>query len=109
MESTSRGAGQALQAGSGSGGCSHLVSTVSLRISRIDPGECQNSVLVDRHFASIDDLEDAQPERCVVLQARLDLVRSTTGFRWWLQRIKKRQGPRQKSLMHPFMRMLYQP
>lgn len=53
-----------------------------------------NSVLVNRHFASIDDLEDAQAERCVALQARRDLVRSTTLFHWWPQRIKKRQGPR---------------
>jgi transposase len=53
-----------------------------------------NSVLTNRHFATIDELEDAQAERCLALQARPDLIRSTTLFRWWPQRIKKRQGPR---------------
>ncbi len=53
-----------------------------------------NTVLVNRHFASIEQLEDAQAGRCVALQARPDLVRSTTCFRWWPQRIRKRQGPR---------------
>ena len=55
-----------------------------------------NTVLVNRHFASIDALEDAQAARCVALQARPDLVRSTTLFHWWPQRLKKRQGPRRK-------------
>jgi transposase len=53
-----------------------------------------NTALANRHLASIDDLEDAQTERCVALQARPDLIRSTTLFHWWPQRIKKRQGPR---------------
>jgi transposase len=53
-----------------------------------------NTVLVNRHFASIDDLEDAQAARCVTLQARRDLVRSSTLFHWWPQRINKRQSPR---------------
>jgi transposase len=53
-----------------------------------------NSVLVNRHFASIDELEDAQAERCMALQTQPDLIRSTTLFHWWPQRIKKRQGPR---------------
>jgi transposase len=53
-----------------------------------------NTVLVNRHFATIEDLEEAQAERCVALQARPDLIRSTTLFHWWPQRIKKRQGPR---------------
>jgi transposase len=53
-----------------------------------------NTALANRHFASIDDLEDAQAARCVALQARPDLVRSTTRFHWWPQQIKKRQGPR---------------
>jgi DDE superfamily endonuclease len=52
-----------------------------------------NTALTNRHFASIDALEDAQAERCVALQARPDLIRSTTLFHWWPQRIKKRQGP----------------
>jgi len=53
-----------------------------------------DTALINRHFASIDELEDAQAERCVALQARPDLVRSTTLFPWWPRRIKKRQGPR---------------
>jgi hypothetical protein len=53
-------------------------------------------VLVNQHFASIDELEDVQAERCVTLQTRHELIRSTTLFHWWPQRIKKRQGPRQK-------------
>ncbi len=54
-----------------------------------------NTVLVNRHFASIEELEDAQAERCIALQAHPDLIRSTTWFHWWPRRIKKRQGPRQ--------------
>ena len=58
-----------------------------------------NTVLVNRHFDHFDsiedledleDLEDAQAARCVALQARRDLVRSTTLFHWWPQRIRKR-------------------
>jgi transposase len=55
-----------------------------------------DTVLMNRHFASLDELEDAQAERCVVLQARRDLVRSATLFPWWPQRLTKRQGPRRK-------------
>jgi transposase len=53
-----------------------------------------NTILVNRHFASIEELEEAQADRCVVLQARSDLVRPTTLFHWWPRRIRKRQGPR---------------
>ena len=53
-----------------------------------------NTVLANQHFASIEELEDAQAERCVALQARPDLIRSTALFRWWPKRIGKRQGPR---------------
>lgn len=53
-----------------------------------------NTALVNRHFATIDDLEDAQAARCVALQARPNLIRSSTLFHWWPHRIKKRQGPR---------------
>ena len=53
-----------------------------------------NTCLVNRHFATIDELEDVQAARCVALQRRPDLIRSTTCFPWWPQRIKKRQGPR---------------
>jgi len=54
-----------------------------------------NTVLVNRHFATIDELEDVQAERCVVLQGRPALVRSATLFHWWPRRITKRRGPRQ--------------
>jgi transposase len=50
-----------------------------------------NTVLVNRHFASIEDLEDAQAARCAALQQRPDLLRSTTCFPWWPKRIRKLQ------------------
>ena len=53
-----------------------------------------NTVLANHHFATIDDLEEAQAARGVALQARPDRIRSTTRFHWWPQRIRKRQGPR---------------
>ena len=53
-----------------------------------------NTVLVNRHFTSIEEVEDAQAERCVALQARPDLIRSTTRFSWWPQRIHRRHGPK---------------
>ena len=53
-----------------------------------------NAALVNQHFATIDDLEDAQFARCIALQQRPDLVRSTTCFHWWPKRIAKRRGPR---------------
>ncbi len=53
-----------------------------------------NSVLTNRHFATIEDLEDAQFARCAELQRNPEQIRSTTRFHWWPQRIKKRQGPR---------------
>jgi transposase len=55
-----------------------------------------NACLVNRHFGSIEDLEDAQFARCATLQRRPDLIRSTTLFHWWPTRIKKRQGPRRR-------------
>jgi hypothetical protein len=60
-------------------------------------GPLTNTVLANRHFSSIEALEDAQAERCVALQRQRDLVRSTTCFRWWPQRIRKRQGPKTAS------------
>jgi transposase len=53
-----------------------------------------NAALVNPHFASIEDLEDAQFARCAALQQRPDLVRSTTCFHWWPKRLHKRRGPR---------------
>src|SRR5215472_17316985 len=37
-----------------------------------------DTALVHRHFATLDELEDAQAARCVALLDRRDLVRSTT-------------------------------
>jgi hypothetical protein len=34
-------------------------------------------------IASIEELEDAQAERRVALQAQPDFIRSTTRFWWW--------------------------
>ena len=53
-----------------------------------------NAALVNQHFASIEDLEDAQFAHCAALQARPDLIRSTTCFHWWPKQIHKRRGPR---------------
>ena len=50
-----------------------------------------DTVLANRHFASIEELEQAQAERCVALSARRDLIRSTTCFHWWPQRLRKLQ------------------
>ena len=53
-----------------------------------------NAALVNRHFATIDKLEDAQATRCLALQHQPERIRSATLFPWWPQRIRKRQGPR---------------
>jgi transposase len=39
-----------------------------------------NTALANRHFATIEALEDVQAERCVALQALRDLIRSTALF-----------------------------
>jgi hypothetical protein len=51
-------------------------------------------MLVNQHFANTDELEDAQAERCVALHGCLEIIRSTTRFSWWPQRIHRRYGPR---------------
>jgi len=53
-----------------------------------------NTVLLNQHFASIEELEDAQAARCVALQSRPDLIRPATCFSWWPHRLRKRDGPR---------------
>jgi transposase len=55
-----------------------------------------NAALVNRRFANIEELEDAQLARCVALQARPDRIRSTTQFHWWPKQIHKRLGPRRR-------------
>jgi transposase len=52
-----------------------------------------NAPLINRHFASIEDLEEAQAQRCVALQAQPALIRSTTLFHWWPKQIHTRRGP----------------
>jgi transposase len=51
-----------------------------------------NAPLINRHFASIEELEEAQAQRCVALQAQPALIRSTTRFLWWPQRLHKRHA-----------------
>ena len=59
-----------------------------------------NAVLINRHFATIDELEEVQLARCVALQHQPALIRSTTRFHWWPRQIHKRRGPR-RSLSSP--------
>lgn len=44
-----------------------------------------NQPLCNRHFATLDDLEETQALRCRYLLDHPDLVRSTTNFHWWPQ------------------------
>jgi hypothetical protein len=53
-----------------------------------------NAALVTQHFATIEDLEDAQFARWAALQQRPDLIRSTTCFHCWPKQIHKRRRPR---------------
>jgi transposase len=51
-----------------------------------------NTALLNQHFASIEELEDAQAARCVALQSRPDLIRPATRFSWWPHRLRQRDG-----------------
>jgi hypothetical protein len=53
-----------------------------------------NEALVNKCFADLEDLEEAQLARCAVLQRQPQAIRSATLFPWWPRRLKKRQGPR---------------
>jgi transposase len=53
-----------------------------------------NAVLVNRHFATIEELEDAHFAHCAALQRQRDRIRSTTCFHWWPKQIHKRRGPK---------------
>jgi transposase len=55
-----------------------------------------NSVLMNQHFATIDELEEVQLTRCAALQRQPALIRSTTCFHWWPRQIHKRRGPRRR-------------
>jgi transposase len=41
---------------------------------------------INRHFASIEELEEAQLAHCAALQRQPERIRSITLFRWWPQR-----------------------
>jgi transposase len=56
-----------------------------------------NTALVNRHFASLDELGEAQAMRCVALERQRDCMRSTMLFSWWPRLITQRQGPRKTS------------
>jgi transposase len=55
-----------------------------------------NSVLINQHFASIEELEEVQLTRCADLQRQSAMIRSTTCFHWWPRQIHKRRGPRRR-------------
>jgi transposase len=55
-----------------------------------------NAPLVNRHFASIEELEEAQAQRCVALQVQPTLIRSATLFHWWPQRLHIRHVPKRR-------------
>ena len=52
-----------------------------------------NSVLINQHFATIDELEEVQLARCAQLQHQPATIRSTTCFHWWPRQIHKRREP----------------
>ena len=53
-----------------------------------------NAPLINRHFDSIEELEDVQLAHCAALQRQPERNRSTTLFHWWPKQIHKRRGPR---------------
>jgi hypothetical protein len=52
--------------------------------------------LINRHFTSIEELEEAQLARCAGLQRQPERIRSTTLFHWWPQRLEKTTGTQTK-------------
>jgi hypothetical protein len=46
---------------------------------------------VNRHLASIEELEELQLQRCLALQEQSALIRSTTLFPWWPKRLHQRR------------------
>jgi transposase len=50
-----------------------------------------NTALVNRHLISSEEWEERQLQRCLALQEQSALVRSTTLFPWWPQRLHNRQ------------------
>jgi transposase len=41
-----------------------------------------NAALINRHFVTIEEFEDAQLAHCAALQAQPNRIRSTTRFHW---------------------------
>ena len=66
-----------------------------------------NDVLVNRHFVSIEELEDAQLAHCAQLQTPPDRIRLTTRFHWWPQQIHKREDPGGTDITRPSMRLAH--
>ncbi|MGO8947032.1 MAG: hypothetical protein ACLQUY_05085 [Ktedonobacterales bacterium] len=54
-----------------------------------------NTVLINQHVATIDELEEVQLACCAELQHQPAMIGSTTCFHWWPRQIHKRRGPRQ--------------
>ena len=50
-----------------------------------------NEGVANRSFRTLDDLESAQVERCVVLQNQPERIRSLTHFHWWPPSFSKHQ------------------
>src|SRR5258708_11681619 len=56
-----------------------------------------NTCLINRHFATIEELEDVQFARCADLQRHPELIRTTTPFHSWPQHILNHLQPSQRS------------
>lgn len=44
-----------------------------------------NEALANRNFRDVDDLQEVQSQRCLVLQARPEVIHAYTQFHWWPQ------------------------
>jgi len=42
-----------------------------------------NEAVANKRFENLDELEEAQAYRCLVLKSKLELIRSHTLFHWW--------------------------
>jgi transposase len=42
-----------------------------------------NEGIANRHFHTLDELEEAQVQRCQKLLSQLDTIRAVTSFHWW--------------------------
>jgi transposase len=53
-----------------------------------------NAPLINRHFESIEQLEEVQVACCATLQRQAKRIHATACFHWWPQRFKKPRGPK---------------